>query len=132
MIEIFIKVSASILITAILSLVISGQNKDISLLLIIVVCSMSLIGTISYFEPIIDFVQKLIRIGNISNEYLQILFKIMGIGLISQVSGLICQDAGNQSLAKVLQIVTTTVILCICVPLLEEILMLIESIMGEL
>ena len=132
MIEVFLKVSAGVLITAILSLVISGRSKDISLLLSIFVCCISLLAAASYLKPVLDFAQKLIAVGNLNDEYLQILFKVVGIGLVSQVSGLICQDSGNLTLAKVLQIVTTTVILCICVPLLEEILMLIQRILGEL
>ena len=132
MIEVFLKVSAGVLITAILSLVISGRSKDISLLLSIFVCCISLLAAASDLKPVLDFAQKLITVGNLNDGYLQILFKVVGIGLVSQVSGLICQDSGNLTLAKVLQIVTTTVILCICVPLLEEILMLIQRILGEL
>ena len=132
MIEVFVKVSAGVLITAILSLVIAGQSKDISLLLTIFVCCISLLAVAAYLKPVLDLAHKLVDIGNLNNGYLQILFKVVGIGLISQVSGLICQDSGNQTLAKVLQIATTIVILCICVPLLEEILMLIQTILGEL
>ena len=130
--DIFLKVSAGILITAILSLAISGQNKDISLLLTILVCCMSMLTITSYLEPILDFARKLIQVGKLKNDYLQVLMKIVGIGVISQVAGFICRDAGNQSLAKVLQIVTTTVVLCICIPLLEEILALIETVLGEI
>lgn len=132
MIEVFLKVSAGVLITAILSLVISGRSKDISLLLSIFVCCISLLAVASYLKPVLDFAQKLIAVGNLNDGYLQILFKVVGIGLVSQISGLICQDSGNLTLAKILQIVTSTVILCICVPLLEEILMLIQRILGEL
>ena len=130
--DIFIKVSAGILITAILCLVISGQNKDISLLLTIFMCCVSILAATSYLEPILDFARKLIQVGNLKNDYLQVLMKIVGIGVISQVAGFICRDAGNQSLAKVLQIVTTSVVLCICIPLLEEILALIETVLGEI
>ena len=132
MIEVFVKVSAGVLITAILSLVIAGQSKDISLLLTIFVCCISLLSVASYLKPVLDLAQKLVDIGNLNNGYLQILFKVVGIGLISQVSGLICQDSGNQTLVKVLQIVTTMVLLCMCMPLLEEILMLVQKILGEL
>ena len=132
MIEIFLKVSAGVLITAVLSLVISGRSKDISLLLSIFVCCISLLAVASYLKPVLDFAQKLVTIGNLDDGYLQLLCKVVGIGLISHVSVLICQDSGNQTLAKVLQIVTTMVLLCMCVPLLEEILMLIQKILGEL
>ena len=129
---VFLKISAGVLVASVLTLVLSGYCKDISLLLTLFVCAVVLIAASVYLEPIIDFAQRLIQLGNISQDYLNVLLKITGIGLISQISGLICSDTGNQSMAKVLQIATTTVIICISVPLLEEILTLIETILGEI
>ena len=130
--DIFLKVTAGILITAILSLVLSRNGTDMGLLLTICVCSMVIFAAFSYLEPVFAFAQRLIQIGQLSSELLNILLKVVGIGLISQIAGLICTDAGNQSLGKALQIVTTAVILCISIPLLEEILSLLETVLGEI
>lgn len=130
--DIFLKVTAGILITAILSLVLSRNGTDIGLLLTICVCSMVIFAAFSYLEPVFAFAQRLIQIGQLSSELLNILLKVVGIGLISQIAGLICADAGNQSLGKALQIVTTAIILCISIPLLEEILSLLETVLGEI
>lgn len=130
--DIFLKVTAGILITAILSLVLSKNGTDIGLLLTICVCSMVIFTAFSYLEPVLAFAQRLIQVGQLSSELLNILLKVVGIGLISQIAGLICADAGNQSLGKALQIVTTAVILCISIPLLEEILSLLETVLGEI
>lgn len=129
---IFLKISAGVLISSVLSFVLNGYCKDFSLLLTLFVCTTVLLAVTVYLEPIIDFVQRLIQIGNISQDYLQVLFKIAGIGLISQISVMICSDVGNQSMGKVLQIATTAVIICASIPLLEEILTLIEMILGEI
>ena len=130
--DIFLKVTAGILITAILSLVLSRNGTDIGLLLTICVCSMVIFAAFSYLEPVFALAQRLIQIGQLSSELLNILLKVVGIGLISQIAGLICADAGNQSLGKALQIVTTAIILCISIPLLEEILSLLETVLGEI
>lgn len=130
--DIFLKVTAGILITAILSLVLSRNGTDMGLLLTICVCSMVIFAAFSYLEPVFAFAQRLIQIGQLSSELLNILLKVVGIGLISQIAGLICTDAGNQSLGKALQIVTTAIILCISIPLLEEILSLLETVLGEI
>ena len=129
--EIYLKVTAGILISSILCLMLSRQGTDISLLLTLCVCSMVVLAAGAYLKPILEFCRKLIQVGELSNELLSILLKVVGIGLISQVAGLICTDAGNQSLAKALQLITTAVILCISVPLLEEILALLEMVLGE-
>ena len=130
--DIFLKVTAGILITAILSLVLSRNGTDMGLLLTICVCSMVIFAAFSYLEPVFAFAQRLIQIGQLSSELLNILLKVVGIGLISQFAGLICTDAGNQSLGKALHIVTTAIILCISIPLLEEILSLLETVLGEI
>lgn len=130
--DIFLKVTAGVLITAILSIVLSKQGAHISLLLTICVCSMVVMSASVYIKPILDFADRLIEVGQLNHTLLEVLLKVVGIGLISQIAGFICTDAGNQSLGKALQIITTAVILCISVPLLEEILSLIETVLGEI
>jgi stage III sporulation protein AD len=128
---IFLKVTAGILIASTLSLVLVRQNSAIALLLTICVCCMVLVAAGSYLRPIIEFIHRLVQIGNINSEWVQILLKVVGIGLISQIVTLIWSDAGNQSLGKALQIVAAAVILCVCIPVMEQMLTDIETILGE-
>lgn len=130
--DLYLKITAGILIASILCLVVSGHSKDLSLILTLFVCAAALISGVVFLKPVISFARKVSSVGNLNQEHVQILLKTIGIGIISQICGLICNDAGNQSLAKVLQIVTTVVILCISVPLLEELLSLIVSFLGEI
>lgn len=130
--DIFLKVTAAILLAAILTLVLSKQGAEISLLLTIAVSCMILIAALTYIKPILDFSRKLVTIGGIRTELLEILLKVVGIGMISQIAGLICADSGNQSLGKALQIMTIAVILCLSIPVLEEMLSLIETVLTDL
>ena len=130
--DIYLKVTASILIAAIMTLVLSKQSKDISLLLTIAVSCLVLVAAFSYLHPVLDFAYRIIELGEANSELFDIILKSVGIGLISQIAGLVCVDAGNQSLAKALQIMTIVVILCLSVPILEQMLLLLETIMGEL
>ena len=130
--DLYLKIPASILISSVLCIVVSRHCKDLSLMLTLFTCAGALIAGIQFFKPVISFSQELTSLGKLNQEYVHILLKIIGIGMISQICGLVCSDAGNQSLAKALQIVTTVVILCISVPLLEELLSLIVSFLGEI
>lgn len=130
--DIYLKVTAGILITAIMSVVLSKQSKDMALLLTLCVCAMVVLAAAAYLKPALTLAHKLVQIGQLNHQWLDILLKIAGIGLLSQVAGFVCNDAGNQSLAKALQIITTAVLLSISVPLLEEILSLLETILGEI
>lgn len=129
--DVYFKVTAGILVATILCVVLSKQGADISILMTITVCCMVITAAFSYISPVLDFLKKLSEVGRLDDTLLNVLMKATGIGLISQIAGFVCSDAGNQSLAKALQIMTTAVIFYISLPVLEEMLSLIELVLGK-
>ena len=63
---------------------------------------------------------------------LGILLKAVGIGLVSEIAGLVCTDAGNGSLGKTLQLLGSAVILYLSLPIFTAMLELIREILREL
>jgi len=127
--EIFLKITAAILIAALGTLVLGKHASDFSLMLTLAVCCMSLITAVSFLKPVVSFMERLVGVGQIADETFTILLKVAGIGFLSQIACMVCSDAGNQSLGKTLQFVTTVVILSLCIPLLEEILNILEAVL---
>lgn len=127
----FLKVMAAVLITSIVTLVLSKRCADISLLLTLVVCCIVIGTSVSYIHPILNFAYELIELGGLDTSLLGVIMKSVGIGMISQIAILVCVDSGNQSLGKAVQIMTTAVILSLSVPVLEQMLSLIETLLGE-
>ncbi len=130
--DVFLKTAAAVLITAVLYLTVSKQGKDISVLITVAGCCFVLFAAISYLEPIVDFIEKLKTIGGLDDDFVNVLLKAVGIGMIAEITGLICADAGNASLGKTLQILSGAVILWISLPIFEELLELLENILGAL
>ena len=130
--DIFIKSTAGVLITIVLILALSKQGKDISLLLTIAVCCMLVSTAIIYLNPVTDFLDRLQSIGQLDPETLTILMKAVGIGLLAEITGLICTDAGNASLGKALQLLATATVLWMSIPLLNELIELIDKILGAI
>ena len=128
--SLFIKITAGVLLTAILSLVLSKQGKDFSLLLSLSVACMVMIASVGFLQPVVTFLTRLAEAGQLLDDFQNLLLKVVGIGLLSQIAGMVCSDAGNQSLNKVLQFVTTAVILWVSIPLFEQLLSLLESVLG--
>lgn len=128
----FIKAIAGVLIAIVLGLVLSKQGKDISALLTIAVCCMVITAAVTYLRPVVDFFEKLESIGQLDSGMLTILLKAVGIGLLAEVTSLICADAGNAALGKTLQIFASAVILWISIPLLTSLINLVEEILGEI
>lgn len=129
--EVFLKVTVGVLIAAIICLTLTQYGADFALLISLCVCTMIICGAASYLQPVIAFVSRLTEIGELDSEVLTILLRVVGISVITQITANICTDAGRQSLGKALQIISTAASLCICLPLLEQILSLIEMILGE-
>ena len=129
--DIFVKASAFVLIVSILYQMVSGRNKEIGTLLLVLGSCVVLIVTTSYIAPVFSFISKLQLLGNLNNEMLEILLKSVGIGMLAEIAVLVCNDMGNASMGKTLQILATAVILWLSLPMLNSLLDLIENLLGE-
>ena len=106
-----LKVIFGALIAVILGLMLRQQGKDIALLLSTAVCCMVIAVGISYLTPVVDFLRELQANTGMDPAFIRIILKSVGIGLVAEIAGLICTDAGNAALAKTIQILATAVIL---------------------
>ena len=127
--DIFLKVVSISLITAILGLVISKESKDMALLISISACVMIVWAGFSYLRPVLSFFDTLMDITQIDPDMLKILLKATGVGILGELTSLVCSDAGNGALGKAVQLTSTIVIIWIALPLFEGLLRLIESVM---
>ena len=127
--DIFLKATCGVLITLVLFLVISKQSKDLSILLTIVVCCMVSVTAVQHLQPVVAFFEKLQSIGRLDPTLVSIVVRSVGIGLLSEIAGLLCADAGNAALGKSLQILACSVVLCMSVPLFTKVIELIEEIL---
>ena len=125
----FMKAAVAVLTTLILTVVLQRQGKEIALLLTIAVCAMVALTMTAYLKPVISFVERLKDIGNLDGEMLMIVLKTVGIGILSEVCAAVCSDSGNAALGKMLQLLAAVVILCMSIPLLEQLLDLFQEVL---
>ncbi|MBR7123180.1 MAG: hypothetical protein IKC95_06985 [Oscillospiraceae bacterium] len=128
----FIKASGGVLIALVLYLVLVKQGKDISLLLTLTVCCMVTAVAIGYLKPVVSFINSLQIIGNLDDTMLIIILKAVGIGLLSEIIGLVCADAGNAALGQTLKILAGAVILWLSLPLFHNLIELVEEILVSI
>lgn len=129
--ERFWQAAAAVMVAVMLWSVVSRQGKDFGLLLSLGVCCMVLSVMGSFLEPVVDLLRKLEEVGNLQSEWLQVLLKSVGIGMVVEMASLICTDAGNGAMGRALQSLGGVVILWLCIPLFNAILELLQQIMGE-
>lgn len=132
MTALFWKATAGILIGVILVLAVGKQEKDLALMLSMVVCVMAVTVALVAMEPVLDFLYRLEELADLQSGVLKVLLKIVGIGLVTEIAGMILTDSGNASLAKGMQLLGSGVILSLSLPILETLLELVQKILGEL
>ena len=128
----FIKSISLTLIVVVLCLFVGKRDKDIAMLLSLLACCMLLIVAIQYLKPVFRFFEYLREVGNIESDMLSVLMQVVGVGLIAQVMGGICTDAGYGAIGKSVHILGTAVTLSASLPAFNKLLELLEGIISKL
>ena len=128
----YLQICGGIFLSVILFVTLKVSGKDLSVALTVAVCCMVSLTALYYLKPIIAVVKTLESIGGLNRDMVTILLKATGIGIVSEISNLVCKDAGNESMGKSMQLLGTAVILYLSMPLFSELLELMQKILGEL
>ena len=127
----YLRFAAAALIGLILTLVVGRQSKDLSLLLSLAVCVLLCLGAMEFLEPVTEFLSELRQLGELDSDAVSILLKCAGIGMLSELAGLLCADAGEGAMGKALQICSNAAILWLSLPLLRQILTMIGEVLAK-
>ena len=128
----FFQVTGGVLISVILGITLSKYGKDFSVVLILLVSCMVLAVMVAYLKPVVEFIDELIRLGELRNDLLKPVIKATAIGVVAEIASLICTDSGNAALGKSLQLLAVAVILWISLPLLRSLLDLMQRMLGNI
>ena len=128
--EAFWKAAAIVLMTVILGTALGKTEKDMAVLLTLAACCAVLLAAVPYLSEVVTFLRQLGGSLMTENPFVDILLKITGVSLITELTGLISADAGSGALGKALQFLGNAVILCLSIPLFEAFLALIQEILG--
>lgn len=130
--EVFWKAAALAVLTMILCAALDKSSKDISAVLSIAACCAVIMAALHYLTDVMGFLWELGSSTDYPNPFLNILLKISGAALTTEVTGLICADAGNSSLGKAVQILGSAAILFLSLPVFEALMTVIQEITGFL
>ena len=128
----FFQAAAGIMAAVIMWIILSKQGKEYALILSLGACCLVLVGAFRFLDPVLDLLRKLQSLGNLQPEWLSVMLKAVGIGLVVEMGSLICSDAGNSALAKTLQILGAVAVLWLSIPLINSLIALLEQILGDI
>ena len=130
--ELFWKIIAGVMISIVLGSFLGRADAGFTVLLAMAVCSMGAAAAMSFLEPVLDLLRELEQTAQLTDGFLHTLFRCAGVAIVSELAHLICLDAGNGSLGKMVQLLGSSVILYLSIPVLTALLSLIREILGEL
>ena len=127
----YLRFAAAALIGLILVLVVGRQSRDLGMLLSLAVCVLLALGAMEFLEPVLELLNELKRLGELDGGAVGILLRCAGIGIISELAGLLCADAGEGAMGRALQICANAAILWLSLPLLRQVLTMIGEVLAK-
>ena len=127
----YLRFAAAAIIGLILVLVVGRQSRDLGILLSLAVCVLLALGAMEFLEPVMELLNELKRLGELDGGAVGILLRCAGIGMVSELAGLLCADAGEGAMGRALQICANAAILWLSLPLLRQVLTMIGEVLAK-
>ena len=117
-------------ICAVAAVLIREKAGSLAAALSLAFCAAALLLSLRFFGPILDFAERLRTLSGLNGSVTSPLLKSAGLGILTQVAGSLCEDAGEKSLAKTVDICGSIFALYVSLPLMNSVLELMEHILG--
>ena len=128
--DMMIKISAMAILAAVFCVLLRQNEKAAALALSILSCVIVLILALRFLQPIWTVIRQMEDLSGLESGVTAPLFKVVGIGILTQIAGSVCSDAGEGSLGKTVEIAGTALALYASLPLLQSVLSLVEKLIG--
>ncbi|SHG65278.1 stage III sporulation protein AD [Thermosyntropha lipolytica DSM 11003] len=114
------------LITTLFLLILRQEKPVMAVVLSIVFSVVIFTLMMEKMSAIIDVMQEISRKAEINNFFLGTILKILGVAYLGEFAAAICQDAGEQAVAKKVEFASKIIIAVLALPIMIAIL---ESLM---
>lgn len=123
-----VKIALVAIVGMTLAVVVGGMRKDIGIWITIVCGIIIFFYGISKFEFIVNMFHELSEYMGISETYIRVILKMIGIAYLSEFTASVCKDAGQNTIAGQVDFFGKISMIVISLPVLQS---LLETI-GEL
>lgn len=118
------------IVTVLLSAMLRKTNHELGILLTLAACVLIGLLLLKLAEPIVEFMAKLRNLAGLDKTLTEPILKTIGIGLMTQIGATVCADAGENAIAKMIEVCGGALALYVSLPLLEAVLSLIDTMSG--
>lgn len=126
-----IKIISMAIITCVACLVVKPVRPDFAVLLSIVGGIIIVFYMLSYLSSIFQVFNSIFTTSGVSSSLYAIVFKIIGIGYLTEFTASICSDTGNTSLGDKVLLGGKIVILAMALPIVTSILDIVMQLLPR-
>lgn len=120
--------AAAISVTCVLvALQFKYHKEEYSSFISIILCILILFTILEKLAPVMECLKRIGTFISIRQEYINTLFKMVGVAYVSEFSAGLCKDAGYQNIAVQLESLGKIIILSYSMPILLELLEMIRG-----
>ena len=129
--NIFQIVSVGIIAT-IISITLRKHHPELSILIGIASGIIIFIAVLQKFTHSLDLVSRLMKQSRVGDVYMANLLKVIGTSYVAEFASQICKDAGEEAIAKKVELGGKIIIMNLAIPLLITIMEIVTGIVNNI
>lgn len=124
------RIAGAAMIGAVMCMTVRMHMGPAALLLSLLTCVMIFVVSFRVFEPVFSVLDKLRSLTGLDETVTAPMLKVAGIGLIVQIAGSVCEDAGEKALTKAVETSGALLSVYAALPLMDAVLELLRDVLG--
>ena len=129
--DIIFKIIGIALITVVASLIVKPVRSDFAMIITLVGGIIVLALLLSSISSALSLISGIANKTGVNGTLLSLVFKIIGIGYLTEFSAIICADAGSSSLGDKVLLGGKIVILVMSLPIITNILSIVMELLPQ-
>ena len=117
-----IAAAAAGLVGTVLALILGQYRPEFRMLVTAAVTLLLMAMVLERLSPVLEQLRSTMELTGLTGDYAAILFKAVGICLLTQLAGDVCRDSGESSIASKIELAGRAAILLTARPLIQEVL----------
>lgn len=128
--ETLLKICAVCVICGVFCAMFRRYSPGITILVSLLCGAAAAAAALHMFSPVLDFLKRLQKLTGMESAVFSPLLKTVAIGILAEISGAFCQDAGEAALGKIVALCGTILSTVCLLPLALLALDLLQTMIG--
>ena len=124
-----VRAGAAAVVAAILISLIKKHSAAMALALSLACCCLLGAAFAELLRPVLSFASRLREVAGLPGAFLSPLLKVVSVGLVTQLCGAVCSDAGEGALTRLVTLCGSAAALYCALPLMEAVLALVSTLL---